>query len=179
MKQLTVIATIFLPLSFITGFFGQNFSYMVTHLINTTWTFWVIGVGSMAVTVVGLLVYFRRKGWGRSRSRGVGPEAPQVALGIAGAVERAVLRILRRGGDLGAGLDRVPVVAFEVLDDNVGPPLSGAAVVVLAPPRAEHHEPVAIAEPAWATVPSGPLWTTWRLKPNARSSQSIAAGASR
>ena len=63
MKQLTVIATIFLPLSFITGFFGQNFGYMVTHLIDTGWTFWVIGVGSIVVTVAGLFVYFRRKGW--------------------------------------------------------------------------------------------------------------------
>jgi magnesium transporter len=63
MKQLTVIATIFLPLSFITGFFGQNFAYMVTDLIRTPWTFWVIGVGSIAATVVGLLIYFRRKGW--------------------------------------------------------------------------------------------------------------------
>jgi magnesium transporter len=63
MKQLTVIATIFLPLSFITGFFGQNFAYLVTDLIRTPWTFWVIGVGSMAATVVGLLIYFHRKGW--------------------------------------------------------------------------------------------------------------------
>ncbi len=62
-KQLTVIATIFLPLSFITGFFGQNFTYMITHLIDTAWVFWVIGVGSMVATVVGLMIYFRRKGW--------------------------------------------------------------------------------------------------------------------
>jgi magnesium transporter len=63
MKQLTVIATIFLPLGFITGFFGQNFSYLVTHLISPEWTFWVIGVGSMLATCAGLLVFFRRKGW--------------------------------------------------------------------------------------------------------------------
>src|SRR5947209_1256829 len=63
MKQLTVIATIFLPLGFITGFFGQNFGYLVTHVINQTWTFWVLGVGSMVATCVGLLIFFRRKGW--------------------------------------------------------------------------------------------------------------------
>jgi len=63
MKQLTVIATIFLPLGFITGFFGQNFSYLVTHLITSEWTFWVIGVGSMVATCIGLMFFFRRKGW--------------------------------------------------------------------------------------------------------------------
>ena len=63
MKQLTVIATIFLPLSFITGFFGQNFAWMITHVINHAWAFWVLGVGSMVVTVVLLLLYFHRKGW--------------------------------------------------------------------------------------------------------------------
>jgi magnesium transporter len=63
MKQLTVIATIFLPLSFITGFFGQNFAFMVTDLIRSTWSFWVVGVGSMVTTCVVLLLFFRRKGW--------------------------------------------------------------------------------------------------------------------
>jgi magnesium transporter len=63
MKQLTIIATIFLPLSFITGFFGQNFAYMVTDLIKTEWVFWIVGVGSMVATAVCLLIYFRRKGW--------------------------------------------------------------------------------------------------------------------
>jgi magnesium transporter len=63
MKQLTVIATIFLPLSFITGFFGQNFAFEVNHVIRASWTFWVLGVGSMVATCVALLVFFRRKGW--------------------------------------------------------------------------------------------------------------------
>ena len=63
MKQLTVIATIFLPLSFITGFFGQNFGFMVTDLIHDPWTFWVIGVGSILSTCAGLVVFFHRKGW--------------------------------------------------------------------------------------------------------------------
>jgi magnesium transporter len=63
MKQLTIIATIFLPLSFITGFFGQNFAYLVTSLIRDRWEFWVLGVGSMVVTCIALLIYFRRKGW--------------------------------------------------------------------------------------------------------------------
>ncbi len=63
MKQLTVIATIFLPLSFITGFFGMNFAFMVTHVIHASWTFFALGIGSMVLTGVALLIYFRRKGW--------------------------------------------------------------------------------------------------------------------
>jgi magnesium transporter len=63
MKQLTVIATVFLPLGFITGFFGQNFSFLVTHVIRPELTFWVIGLGSVLATCAGLLVFFRRKGW--------------------------------------------------------------------------------------------------------------------
>jgi magnesium transporter len=62
-KQLTIIATIFLPLSFLTGFFGQNFSFLVNHVINQTWTFWVLGLGLLVVSIGLLIVFFRRRGW--------------------------------------------------------------------------------------------------------------------
>ncbi len=42
MKQLTIIATVFLPLSFLTGFFGQNFAWLVNH-IGSPAAFFVIG----------------------------------------------------------------------------------------------------------------------------------------
>ncbi|HZQ57194.1 MAG TPA: magnesium transporter CorA family protein [Acidimicrobiales bacterium] len=63
MKQLTVIATVFLPLAFLTGFFGQNFGFLVNHALTPTWTFWVFGVGLEVLAVVGLMALFRRRGW--------------------------------------------------------------------------------------------------------------------
>jgi magnesium transporter len=63
MKQLAIIATVFLPLSFLTGFFGQNFDILVNHYLNHSWTFWVLGIGTEVAAVIGLIVVFRRRGW--------------------------------------------------------------------------------------------------------------------
>jgi magnesium transporter len=57
--QLTVVATIFLPLSFLVGFFGQNFAWMVRN-ISSAGDFFVFGVGSALLSIFALLAWFRR-----------------------------------------------------------------------------------------------------------------------
>jgi magnesium transporter len=62
MKQLTVIATIFLPLAWLTGFFGQNFGWMVRNI--SSWEIFVfVGIGIEVVAAAMMLGYFKRKGW--------------------------------------------------------------------------------------------------------------------
>jgi magnesium transporter len=69
-KQLTIIATIFLPLTFLTGFFGQNFAFLTGKIQNSAWSFWVFGIGLLVVSVVGFFIFFRRKAWiGGSKSK--------------------------------------------------------------------------------------------------------------
>jgi magnesium transporter len=63
MKQLAIIATVFLPLSFLTGFFGQNFTYLVGKLLAPAWTFYALGIGTEVVAVVLLFMLFKRRGW--------------------------------------------------------------------------------------------------------------------
>ena len=60
--RLTVFATLFLPLTFLTGFFGMNFAWLVAH-IAPAWTFWVLAIGVMLTTTAAQLWYYRGRGW--------------------------------------------------------------------------------------------------------------------
>ncbi len=60
MKVLTVIATIFMPLTFLAGVYGMNFKYMPE--LEWRWGYFALW-GVMLVIAVFMLLYFRRKKW--------------------------------------------------------------------------------------------------------------------
>jgi magnesium transporter len=60
MKVLTIISTLFIPLTFIVGVYGMNFDYMPE--LRMHWAYPVVW-GVMLLIGGGMLVYFRRKKW--------------------------------------------------------------------------------------------------------------------
>jgi magnesium transporter len=59
MKSLTLLSAIFLPLSFVTGFFGQNFAHLPFDNVGLMW----FGLGLCLLLPVGMLFWFRSRKW--------------------------------------------------------------------------------------------------------------------
>jgi magnesium transporter len=60
MQLLTLIATIFIPLTFLAGIYGMNFDFMPE--LHWKYGYFVL-LGFMLIVFVGLLLYFKRKKW--------------------------------------------------------------------------------------------------------------------
>jgi magnesium transporter len=60
MKVLTVIATIFIPLTFIASIYGMNFKHMPE--LDWRWGYPAV-LGLMALAAGGMIGYFKRRGW--------------------------------------------------------------------------------------------------------------------
>ncbi|MBN1794848.1 MAG: magnesium/cobalt transporter CorA [Candidatus Omnitrophica bacterium] len=66
MKVLTIIATIFIPLTFIAGIYGMNFNPENSpyNMPELNWRFGYLGAwGVMLLVALGMLIYFKRKKW--------------------------------------------------------------------------------------------------------------------
>ena len=60
MKVLTIIATIFIPLTFIAGVYGMNFR----HMPELAWRWGYPAVwGVMVLVIIGMVIFFKRKKW--------------------------------------------------------------------------------------------------------------------
>jgi magnesium transporter len=57
---LTIIATIFIPLTFIVGIYGMNFKFMPE--LEWRWAYFVVWA-IMAVIAVFMVIYFKKKRW--------------------------------------------------------------------------------------------------------------------
>ncbi|MDR4508110.1 MAG: magnesium/cobalt transporter CorA [Candidatus Brocadiaceae bacterium] len=60
MKMLTIIATIFIPLTFIAGVYGMNFKYLPE--LEWKWGYFAI-LSVMGIVGVSMIAYFKRKKW--------------------------------------------------------------------------------------------------------------------
>jgi magnesium transporter len=60
MKLLTIIATIFIPITFVVGLYGMNFHYMLE--LSWKWGYFAV-LGFMLCVVVFMLICFKRKNW--------------------------------------------------------------------------------------------------------------------
>ncbi|MEW2286946.1 CorA family divalent cation transporter [Streptomyces sp. NPDC047841] len=66
-NRLAIVSVIFLPLSFLTGFFGMNFAFMTNELESRA-VFWLLAIGlQAAVLLVCLYVLRRTRAWRRLR----------------------------------------------------------------------------------------------------------------
>jgi magnesium transporter len=68
MKVLTIMASVFIPLTFLAGIYGMNFEFMPELRFRGAY---FLLLGAMLTVVIGIMVFLFRRGWlgGRARPR--------------------------------------------------------------------------------------------------------------
>ena len=63
LRLLTIVATIFLPLTFLTGFYGMNFTAGFSQPGSGSFVgFWILVVAMLIIAGV-LMAFFKKRGW--------------------------------------------------------------------------------------------------------------------
>ena len=62
-NRLTIISAIFLPMTFLTGYFGMNFQWMLDHVVKSMEAFFILGIGLFVAMLSSTLLLFRSQGW--------------------------------------------------------------------------------------------------------------------
>ena len=95
MKVLTIMSSIFVPLTFMAGIYGMNFEHMPE--LQLPWAYPLVWV-TMLGCVAAMLFFFRRKGWiGNGRAHAsLGPTADRHAATVAPRRSRARISLPNR-----------------------------------------------------------------------------------
>jgi magnesium transporter len=124
MKVLTVMSTIFIPLTFLVGVYGMNFEDMPE--LKSSWGYPLVWAVMIAIAI-SLLLFFRRKGWIGGDALGAAPVADDGATPVGPASSPPLVGTPGSAAPPGASAGTPPQLPAEATRRPTGPAKPGGA----------------------------------------------------